>query len=49
MIDMVETYGYALLNSGQAETALLFESIYDEFAKSADFHFHNDGHRSYAV
>lgn len=23
----------------QAETALLFESIYDEFAKSADFHF----------
>ena len=39
VIDMVETYGYALLNSGQAETALLFESIYDEFAKSADFHF----------
>lgn len=37
--DMVETYGYALLNSGQAEYALLFENIYDEFSRSADFLF----------
>lgn len=39
VIDMVETYGYALLNSGQAETALLFENIYEEFGNSADFQF----------
>ncbi|MGN0141113.1 MAG: glycosyltransferase [Roseburia sp.] len=39
VIDMVETYGYALLNSGQAEMALLFESIYDAFGDSADFDF----------
>lgn len=37
--DMVETYGYALLNSGQAEAALFFEKIYDEFGDSADFQF----------
>lgn len=39
VIDMVETYGYALLNSGQAETALLLESVYAEFGDSADFKF----------
>lgn len=39
VIDMVETYGYALLNSGQNEEALLFENIYDEFGNSADFQF----------
>lgn len=39
VIDMVETYGYALLNSGQAETALFFENIYEEFGDSADFQF----------
>lgn len=39
VVDMVETYGYALLNSGQAESALSFENIYDTFAKTADFHF----------
>lgn len=39
VIDMVETYGYALLNSGQAETALFFENIYEEFGGSADFQF----------
>lgn len=39
VIDMVETYGYALLNSGQAERALLFENIYGEFGDSADFQF----------
>lgn len=39
VIDMVETYGYALLNSGQAESALFFENIYEEFGNSADFQF----------
>lgn len=39
VIDMVESYGYALLNSGQAETALFFENIYEEFGGSADFQF----------
>lgn len=39
VVDMVETYGYALLNSGQAQTALLFENIYEEFGGSADFQF----------
>lgn len=39
VIDMVETYGYALLNSGQEHTALSFENIYEEFGSSADFQF----------
>lgn len=39
VIDMVETYGYALLNCGQPETALLLESVYEEFGNSADFQF----------
>lgn len=39
VIDMVETYGYALLNSGQPETALLLEGVYEEFGDSADFQF----------
>lgn len=39
VIDMVETYGYALINSGQPQTALFFENIYDEFGNSADFQF----------
>lgn len=39
VIDMVETYGYALINSGQAETALFFENIYAEFGNCADFCF----------
>lgn len=37
--DMVESYGYALLNSGKAEQALGFEGIYDAFSYSADFLF----------
>lgn len=37
--DLVESYGYSLLNSGQYETALLMLNIYDEFAHSADFVF----------
>ena len=36
---MVETYGYALLNSGQEQVALSFENIYQEFGISADFQF----------
>lgn len=41
VIDMVETYGYALINSGRAEEALGLtdEDIYREFGKSADFLF----------
>ncbi len=39
VIDMVETYGYALINSGNAGEALFFENIYDEFGDSADFQF----------
>lgn len=35
--DMVESYGYALLNSGQYETAMQLLGVYDEFAVSADF------------
>lgn len=37
--DMVETYGYALLNSGNAATALMFENIYEDFSNSCDFVF----------
>lgn len=39
VIDMVETYGYALINSGRANEALFFENIYEEFGDSADFKF----------
>lgn len=39
VIDMVETYGYALLNSNQTEEALNLENIYEEFSDSADFLF----------
>ncbi len=39
VIDMVETYGYALLNTWQAEKALFFENIYEEFGNCADFQF----------
>lgn len=39
VIDMVETYGYALINSGRAAEALFFENIYEEFGNSADFQF----------
>lgn len=37
--DMVESYGYALINSKRAEEALSFENIYNEFANNADFIF----------
>ena len=36
---MVTSYGNALLRTGQAEAALGFEQIYDEFAVSTDFVF----------
>jgi len=39
VIDMVETYGYALLNAKQYEVALQFENIYNEFGNRADFKF----------
>ena len=39
VVDMVETYGYALLKTGQAEIALSLEGVYQEFASSADFVF----------
>ena len=35
--DMVESYGYALLNSEQYEKAMQLLAVYDEFAVSADF------------
>ncbi len=37
VIDMVEMYGYSLINSKQFEYALLMENIYEEFSHSADF------------
>lgn len=37
--DMVESYGYSLLNSGQYEKAMQLLGVYDEFAVSADFVF----------
>ena len=39
VIDMVETYGYALINCGRAQKALEFQGIYEEFGDSADFKF----------
>lgn len=39
VIDMVDCYGYALLNTGQEEAALSFEGIYEEFGCRADFQF----------
>lgn len=39
VIDLVDSYGYAMLNSGQAEQALGLEGIYDVFGGRADFQF----------
>lgn len=39
VIDMVEIYGYSLINSGKCQEALFFENIYEEFSRSADFVF----------
>lgn len=35
--DLIESYGYSLLNTGQYAKALLLENIYQDFAASADF------------
>lgn len=37
VIDMVESYGYALLKNGRARQALSLENISDTFGNSADF------------
>jgi glycosyltransferase involved in cell wall biosynthesis len=37
--DMVESYGYSLINSGQYESAMQLLNVYDEFAVTADFVF----------
>ena len=37
--DMIESYGYSLLNTGQYEIALQLLNVYDEFSQSADFIF----------
>lgn len=39
VIDAVETYGYALLNSGQANMALNLEGVADTFGGTSDFQF----------
>ena len=39
VIDMVETYGYALINSGQESKALGLEGVMDAFGVNADFCF----------
>lgn len=39
VMDLVETYGYALLNIGQRELALQFENLYHDFSHHADFIF----------
>ncbi|MGN6714437.1 tetratricopeptide repeat protein, partial [Anaerocolumna jejuensis] len=37
--DLVETYGYSLINTGKNKEAMSFLDIYDEFSGSADFLF----------
>lgn len=37
VIDMVETYGYALVNAGKPKDELLLENIYNELGKKAEF------------
>lgn len=39
VIDMVETYGYALLNSKRYAEALPFENIYEAFGHRAEFNY----------
>ena len=39
VVDLVVSYGYALINVGQTDKALMFENLYDEFSYSADFVF----------
>lgn len=44
VIDMVETYGYALINSGRAGEALFFENIYEEFGNSCGLSISDGAH-----
>jgi len=37
--DLVVTYGYSLMNSGNIEKAMLLEGLYDDFCKNADYLF----------
>lgn len=39
VVDLVVSYGYTLINTKQADKALLFENLYEEFSYSADFVF----------
>lgn len=39
VIDMVETYGYALINAGRAGDAMFLETLEEEFGNEADFWF----------
>lgn len=39
VIDLVEAYGYSLINSGRAADALALEGVFDAFGESADFRF----------
>lgn len=39
VIDMVVSYGYALINSGQEKEAMCLEGVYDTFSDDADFLF----------
>ena len=39
VIDLIETYGYALLNCQQYSQALQFENIYEEFGNRPEFKF----------
>lgn len=39
LVDAVESYGYALVNSGQAAKALQLENLYNDFSWSADYVF----------
>lgn len=39
VIDMVETYGYALLHAGRAKEALCLDGVREEFGGTADFCF----------
>lgn len=37
--DMIETYGYALIENNQADKAMCLEGVYEEFSRNADFQF----------
>lgn len=39
VIDLVNSYGYALINSGNVEESMLLEGLYIDFCQSADFLF----------